>query len=378
MREAGARLGELGKRLLARPDEVMLELGAGGELLVARIRAVLSALVLVLPLIAAAGGSNSKEVVIGLGAAVLVNAMALVWLALARARRERPWLPYATATYDVTLTSIVLVLLSINDPVAGINSMIVWCFYAIAIAITALRNDGRLTLYAGGMAIVQYAALAWFVFTTADSPESLVSVDYGTASVPVQIERLVLLLMMTLLTATIVYRMQRLVALSGRDGLTGLPNRAWLLQRLPRVFGASRNVRTSLTLALIDIDDFKRINDEIGHLGGDRVLRHFATTLAEMTDENELLARIGGQEFVMLLNGPIGSAWERLDRLRRSIAGQRFLPERGDDALRITFSAGLAAWPQEGSGASSLLKVADQRLQQAKQEGRDRLVARDV
>jgi diguanylate cyclase (GGDEF)-like protein len=304
--------------------------------------------------------------------------MALVWLALARARRERPWLPYATATYDVTLTSIVLVLLSINDPVAGINSMIVWCFYAIAIAITALRNDGRLTLYAGGMAIVQYAALAWFVFTTADSPESLVSVDYGTASVPVQIERLVLLLMMTLLTATIVYRMQRLVALSGRDGLTGLPNRAWLLQRLPRVFGASRNVRTSLTLALIDIDDFKRINDEIGHLGGDRVLRHFATTLAEMTDENELLARIGGQEFVMLLNGPIGSAWERLDRLRRSIAGQRFLPERGDDALRITFSAGLAAWPQEGSGASSLLKVADQRLQQAKQEGRDRLVARDV
>ncbi|GAA4860298.1 GGDEF domain-containing protein [Luteimonas vadosa] len=378
MREAGHPLGDLLKRLLARPDEVMLELGAGGELLVARIRAVLSALVLALPLIAAAGGSDSREVLTGMAAAVLVNAMAQVWLALARGGRQRPWLPYATATYDVTLTSAVLLLLSLLDPVAGINSMVVWCFYAIAIAITALRNDGRLTLYAGGLAIVQYAALVGYVFAAAEAPETLVSVDYGTASVSTQVERLVLLLMMTVLTATIVYRMQRLVALSGRDGLTGLPNRAWLLQRLPQVFGASRNVRTSLTLALVDIDDFARINDEIGHLGGDRVLRHFATTLAGMAAENELLARIGGQEFVMLLHGPIGSAWERLDRLRRAVAGQRFLPERGDDALRITFSAGLAAWPQDGSGASSLLKVADQRLKQAKREGRNRVVARDA
>lgn len=378
MRETGHRIADFVARLLARPDEVMLELGAGGELLVARIRAVISALILLLPLIAALGGSDARQVLLGLGAAILVNALAQVWLALARARRRVTWLPYATATYDVTLTTAVLALLSTNDPVAGLNSMVVWCFYALAIAITALRNDGRLTLFAGGLAMLQYATLAWVVFASVEGPEALASVDYGTAAVATQVERLVLLLMMTLLTATIVYRMQRLVELSGRDGLTGLPNRTWLLQRLPRVFSSTRNTGGSLTLALVDIDDFKRINDEIGHLGGDRALRHFAAQLGDVLGDNEVLARIGGQEFVVLLRCPIGSAWERLDRHRRTMAGQRFLPERGDDALHLTFSAGLAAWPADGDATSSLLRVADNRLQQAKRQGRNRVVARDT
>lgn len=378
MRDTRHRLGELFTRLLAQPDEVMLELGAGGELLVARIRAVISALILLLPLIAAAGGSNTREVLIGLGAAVFVNAMAQVWLALARTRRRLPWLPYATATYDVTATTGVLVLLSLNDPVAGLNSMIVWCFYAIAIAITALRNDGRLTLFAGALAMLQYAALVWAVFATASSPEVLVSVDYGTASVSAQAERLVLLMMMTLLTATIVYRMQRLVELSGNDGLTGLPNRSWLLQRMPHLYALARNTGGSMTLAMLDIDSFRRINDEIGHAGGDRALRHIAAALSEMVGENEALVRIGGQEFVMVLHCPVGSAWERLDRQRRTLAERPFLPERGNDAFAITFSAGLAAWPQDGGNTSALLSTADRRLRQAKREGRNRVIARDV
>lgn len=378
MRDTRHRLGELFTRLLAQPDEVMLELGAGGELLVARIRAVISALILLLPLIAAAGGSNTREVLIGLGAAVFVNAMAQVWLALARTRRRLPWLPYATATYDVTATTGVLVLLSLNDPVAGLNSMIVWCFYAISIAITALRNDGRLTLYAGALAMLQYAALVWAVFATASSPEVLVSVDYGTASVSAQAERLMLLMMMTLLTATIVYRMQRLVELSGNDGLTGLPNRSWLLQRMPHLYALARNTGGSMTLAMLDIDSFRRINDEIGHAGGDRALRHIAAALSEMVGENEALVRIGGQEFVMVLHCPVGSAWERLDRQRRTLAERPFLPERGNDAFAITFSAGLAAWPQDGGNTSALLSTADRRLRQAKHEGRNRVIARDV
>jgi len=81
--------------------------------------------------------------------------------------------------------------------------------------------------------------LAWAVLASATSPEQLVSADYGTASVATQGERLILLLLMTLLTATIVYRMQRLVELSGSDGLTGLPNRTWLLQRMPRIFDSA-------------------------------------------------------------------------------------------------------------------------------------------
>src|SRR5690606_18744112 len=85
------------KRVLAtlfgRPDEVMLELGAGGELLVAKVRALLSLLVLVLPLAAALDGAATNRTLVGLGVAVLVNIVAQVWLALARNHRRHHWLP---------------------------------------------------------------------------------------------------------------------------------------------------------------------------------------------------------------------------------------------------------------------------------------------
>jgi len=368
------------KRVLAtlfgRPDEVMLELGAGGELLVAKVRALLSLLVLALPLVAGLGGVDATQTLVGLGVAVFINIMAQIWLALARNHRRHHWLPYATGTYDITATSGVLVLLALDDPASGLNSMIVWCFYLLAIAMTALRNDGRLTLYVGSLAIVQYALLVAAVLTLA--PRPVLSIDYGTVSFGGQAERLVLLLMMTLLTSTIVYRMQRLIEMSGRDGLTGAPNRAWLLQRLPRMFEAARRDGRSLTIGLVDIDHFKRVYEEIGHIGGDRAIRHVAEHLRGMLGEDEHLARIGGQEFVLVLHCPIGSAWERIDRYRRTLSERPFHPDRGIDPITLAFSTGLAAFPQDGATASSLLGSADRRLQEAKRSGRNRVIARDV
>ena len=114
-------------------------------------------------------------------------------------------------------------------------------------------------------------------------------------------------------------RMQRLVELSGNDGLTGLPNRSWLLQRMPRIFDQVRDGGGSLTLALIDLDHFKRVNDDIGHLAANRALRQVAALMSDALGPGERLVRIGGQEFVALLHCPIGSAWERADRLRRAV-----------------------------------------------------------
>jgi two-component system cell cycle response regulator len=372
---------DLLRTLFSRPDEVMLDLGAGGELLVARVRATLSALTLLLPLVALignAGAGSATELMIGLGAAVFINVCAQIWLALAGHRRRHGWLPFATTTYDVTTTTVVVGLLHFSDPVAPFNSMVVWCFYLFSIGMTALRNDGRLTLYAGGMAVLQYGLLAALLYAGAASPEQLVSVDYGTVSIGGQVERLVLMLLMTLLTATMVYRMQRLIESSGSDGLTGLPNRAWLVQRMPRILETVREEGESLTLALLDLDDFKRINVDYGHLAGDRAIRHVAGSMREILRPKERLVRIGGQEFVVLLRCPIGNAWERLDRLRHLMAERPFVPERGGDPLQITFSGGLAAYPSDGGDVSSLLRSADRRLQAAKQEGCNRVVARDV
>lgn len=362
--------------LLQRPDAVMLEVGAGGELQVAKLRAALSALLMLSPLINVTSGGGLVESMIGLGATSVAVVFAMIWLALARNALRYPWLPFTTGAYDVSLISLTLLLLALNHPPAGLNSMVAWCVYPLAILMTALRNDGRVTLFVGMLAVLQYALLIWGVMHFS-RPEDLVSLDYGTVGLSTQLQRLLLLAMATIITAVAVYRMQRLVEMSGTDGLTGLPNRTWLLHRMPRLFERARNEGGTLSLALIDLDHFKRINDDIDHLAGDRALRHVVEVMKPRLGAGEWLIRLGGEEFVMLLRQPLGSSWERLDALRREVAQQPFVPDRRLPPWPLTFSAGLSVFPHEGQDLSTLLRRADLRLQRAKREGRNRVIARD-
>ncbi|MUV12733.1 GGDEF domain-containing protein [Noviluteimonas gilva] len=374
---AGRHYTEILETLVTRPDEVMLEVGSGGELLVARLRVAVAAMLLLLPLANAATGGQFSETLIGLAGAVFVNVFAQVWLALARHGRRFRWLPFASGAYDVTATTLVLLILAWNHLPSGVNSMIVWCGYLLAIALTALRNDGRVTLFVGGLAIAQYAVLTMAVFAIA-TPDQLISSDYGTVTVGGQLQRLVLLAAFTLITAVVVYRMQRLVEMSGTDGLTELPNRTWLVHRFPRLLDAARRDGVSLCVALIDLDHFKRINDEIGHHAGDRALMHVVDMVRDSLEDGEWLARLGGEEFVLVLRKPLGTAWERVDGLRRTLFSRRFVPDPGADPLLLTFSAGVASFPHEASDLSGLLRRADLRLNSAKAAGRNRVLARDA
>ncbi|GGK12578.1 GGDEF domain-containing protein [Luteimonas terricola] len=362
-------------RLMAAPDEVMRELGGSGERLVARVRLLLSVFALALPLLVAAAGAGTGRILVCLGAVVLANAMALLWLVLTR--RRRPWLPFATSAWDITLVSVVLAVLVTRDPAATLHGAVAWSFYLVVIGSTALRADGRLALFTGGLALAQYALLAAAEYARGAVPVGLQPLDADALGIGAHLSQVLLLALATATAAVLARRMQSLVELSGHDGLTGLPNRSWLLQRMPHVFATARNSGASLTLVLLDIDRFKRVNDEAGPKAGDRALRHIASTMSGMLADNEALARIGGQEFVMVLHCPAGSAWERLDRLRRTLVERPFLPERGQDAFAFTFSAGLAAWPQDGASTSGLLGCADRRLKGAKAAGGNRIVARD-
>jgi diguanylate cyclase (GGDEF)-like protein len=255
--------------------------------------------------------------------------------------------------------------------------MVVWAFYLMAILMTALRNDGRLTLYAGALSLLQYGTLAALVLALTHAPEQLLSVDYGSARLSNILQRELLIAITTAITSVVVFRMQHLVELSGNDGLTGLPNRTLLIHRFPDLIEAAQATGRSLSLGLIDLDYFRRVNDEAGHAAGDQALRHVVRILGQRLEESDWLVRLGGEEFALVLPLPAGSAWEKLDRLRLDVAATPFQPETGAPPIRLTFSAGIASWPHDGMELSQLLRRADLRLRQAKLTGRNRVVARD-
>lgn len=384
-RNRGARVERIGsdlqgfwRRLRAPPDALMLEVGAGGELLVAKLRAGLSLALLLFPLVNIATDEYTPaEGLAGVTGVILTVLAAQLLLMLARQKRRFRWLPWLTTSYDITLTTLVLGMLAIGSFAGALNSMVVWAFYLIAIGMTALRNDGRLTLYAGGLAMLQYGLLAVLLFSLAAVPDQLASADYGTARVSNVIQRLLMISVTTAVMAIVVYRMQSLVELSGTDGLTGLPNRTLLSYRFPALADAASESCLSLSVALIDLDYFRRINDELGHSAGDRALRHVVEVLRSGLEDKDWLVRLGGEEFALVMQQPTGRAWERLETLRRSVAANPYVPEPGEPSIRMTFSGGISSWPQDGTELAQLLRRADLRLRQAKMTGRNRVVARE-
>jgi diguanylate cyclase (GGDEF)-like protein len=365
-----------------RPDEIVLDIGAGGELLVARIRVVATLILMLMPVINILTGGGVFESLAGFAGTGLGLVLALLWLRLAKQHRRYRWLSFATSASDVTMETLVLVLIATQSPAASVNTLIVWSCYPLSIFMTALRNDGRVTLFAGLLTIVEYGLLVTWVFAQAGPHEILSSPDYGPVSLSNQMQRLVLLLVATLLTAVVVYRIQRLVMLSGTDTLTGLPNRSFLVHRVPQMVEEARKNDVSITLAIIDLDHFKRINDDYGHPVGDRALRHVVEVLRNELGRDEPLMRVGGEEFVLLLQRSMGPAWERMETLRKRVAATPFMldEEVGGASARerkLTFSAGLASCPVDAVDMPSLMRRADQRLIKAKHGGRNRVVARE-
>jgi two-component system cell cycle response regulator len=252
---------------------------------------------------------------------------------------------------------------------------VVWCCYPLVVLATALRNDVRVTLFAGVLAVCEFLLISGLFQYAASGP--IQSVEYGRVELSSQLQRAVLLLATTVVTMLIVYRMQRLVQLSGTDGLTGLPNRSYLNHRVPRILADARAVGETVCLALLDLDFFKRINDELGHQAGDRALRHVVEVLRLELRRDEPMLRVGGEEFVVLLRQPLGAGWERMDGLRRKLQSQPFDPGEDLATRCLTVSCGVACSPDDAIDVSGLMRMADLRLRLAKQSGRNRVVARD-
>lgn len=158
------------------------------------------------------------------------------------------------------------------------------------------------------------------------------------------------------------------------DPLTRVRNRL----SLPGLFGhcveqAGREQKR-VGLVVFDIDHFKRWNDLFGHPAGDRVLKDFARFLEDNCGEGQIVFRIGGEEFLLLMpDVQSEQALALVQRMRKALAGAEL--QRSGDETRLTFSAGVAHWPEDGLSLEALLESADRRLYEAKAAGRDRVVA---
>ena len=166
---------------------------------------------------------------------------------------------------------------------------------------------------------------------------------------------------------------EQLKCLAATDDLTQLPNRRQFIQTLEHQFSRAQQNDLPLSVLMMDADDFKLVNDRHGHFVGDDVLRGLAYRLSGIVRRTDLLGRLGGEEFgAALVATDMTEAFEIAERIRRQVSDEPFRIEDGE--IWVTVSIGLAARRPTDDNAAELLRLADEALYAAKNDGRNRVL----
>ena len=166
---------------------------------------------------------------------------------------------------------------------------------------------------------------------------------------------------------------KRLKRLAMMDELSGLNNRRAFMQKGESIIQEATQKKDSLHLLMMDLDHFKNINDQFGHLNGDRVINHMGTALKTSYNVNSLIARLGGEEFAVLLTG-FGDAEikEKTTRFLADFSEHTYYDQ--DKTFHVTVSIGIAKRKESGQTLNELIHMADKALYRAKDNGRNRVV----
>jgi diguanylate cyclase (GGDEF)-like protein len=360
------------------PSEPELaDAGRAGEVSIAKARLVIVAMLGMAGLVSLI--RHPSDLSGQLSLAVVAGGLIVGWEILRRAHRGAGgWALGVTATlFDVSVVSLYHMLLFLGgDADTSLHSRVTFSLYILAVTATALRYDGRLVRVAGLAGIVQYLGVIGWASATGRAVDAQ-GRFYGDATLGGQSEEVLILITSALVGSVIVER-ARALRLSGiRDPLTKLANRSYFYDRFEQeIQRAARNKRPA-SVAMIDIDHFKRVNDDYGHAAGDMVLQRVASVLRKSVRGSDLVARLGGEEFSLLMpDTPLDAARSKMESLRAMLKSERIEISK-DESVQVTISAGVSAWPDDGAEATALLEAADARLIAGKRRGRDRVVAGD-
>jgi diguanylate cyclase (GGDEF)-like protein len=175
-------------------------------------------------------------------------------------------------------------------------------------------------------------------------------------------------------------RIDSLHRLAITDHLTGAYNRRYFYHLVDHVLHRAQREGFRAALLLYDIDDFKQYNDRYGHATGDEILRDTARLIQEITRDQDIVARIGGDEFAVLFwdeeirspqSEPLSDAWDLADRFRQAVESHLFQSLGPQAKGSLTISGGLSSFPEHGQNCLELLRQADRALRSAKTEGKN-------
>lgn len=363
----------------SRPDPVLAEAAVAGELLVAKVRLSLATLLLLIPVIDVLFfPPDPKEGIVGISLASGTFLIAAAVYVLISRNYNPSWLRFASTSYDITQISAALALfLVLNEPHTAVNSKVVFEGYFLAIGASSLRYDKRICITAGLLALAQYFTIVYYADHHWDlNSPAFAPYPYGMFSWSNEIARLIMMATASALSMALVSRSQKLLQAATSDPLTGLFNRGYVEDRLSIELSRARRYGQVLTLAVIDADRFKALNDTHGHSAGDLVLRKLGSLIRHSFRQSDTAARYGGEEFVVLLpETDLEAARKKVESLRQLVATTPFVLAPRGEPVQVTISAGLASFPQDGDDEVELFSSADERLFQAKREGRNSVVA---
>lgn len=311
-----------------------------------------------------------SEHIAGFVAVGLVVSISALFLFMLRYPGLLPAIRYASVTLDVTAVSALLLNYMVHGKVLmATNSQVTFLIYFLVLALIASRYDEKLAVYGASLLVGEYLSLIVMGYLFFGLPEVPPNLDYGGFSWTSQVGRLIVLGAASAIAIMVVRNARHLRESSIRDSLTGVYNRGYFQDVLRLEAAYSRRQGVPLTVVMMDIDRFKSFNDTFGHLKGDGLLVAVGDFLNRNLRRSDVLARYGGDEFVLLLPETEASdACSTLVRLQKMMGDwlRDLIP---DASPGITFSFGVTSMEPEDDGHLGLIERADAALYRAKEAG---------